>query len=92
MTLLSAVAPRMICIRESWGLVCGCQSIAALDQLPDKSAPAVRKLVRSSPDGTFTCSDWIELAQRANAAGLKHLPVSVYRPRKGWSHFTIRTA
>lgn len=92
MELLAAVAPRMICIRETWGLVCGSRSIADLDQLPDKSAPAVRKLVRTSPDGSFTVRDWIELAQRANAAGLTRLPVSVYRPRKGWQHFTIRTA
>ena len=44
MTLLSAVAPRMICIRESWGLVCGSRSIADLDQLPDKFSAAVRGL------------------------------------------------
>ncbi len=83
------MAVRMICVHEKWGIVCGALSVD-ITKLPDKKAPLVRKLVKQSPDGTFTVQSWTELADKANKAGVTLLPVSIYRPRKGWKHCTIK--
>ena len=87
---------RMICVREDWGIYCGAVPLASTADLPQRSAAAVRALIRNSPYRGFLVDDLCDLASRANQHGIKELPISVYRPgqHKGnhWQHTILTTA
>ena len=87
---------RMICVREDWGIYCGAVPLASTADLPQRSAAAVRALIRNSPYRGFLVEDLCDLASRANQHGIKELPISVYRPGqpKGnhWQHTILTTA
>ena len=90
----TATPHRWLCIREQWGLVGAAIPTSRLSELPQKSAVKLRKFIRqaSRPDGgPLTVTDFVELAHRAHCAGVTLLPVTLYTPRHGYRHFTLRT-
>lgn len=92
-------SPVMACILEKDGLCCttikaGREALPHWPELPglDGGHPlqAVRKLVyRDGDTPWFRTEDLELLGEAARAAGVSRLPLSIYRPRKGWEDLEL---